>query len=448
MTLSLCLWMSLLFQSEPARRPNVIVILADDLGYETIGANGGTSYKTPVLDRLAASGARFEHCYAQPLCTPTRVQIMTGALNVRNYTTFGHFDPKLRTFAHLFTEAGYKTGIAGKWQLGPEVDLPKRLGFDEYCLWHHTRRPPRYANPGLEYNGIEKNFTNGEYGPDLIEQFAEDFISRHADSPFFLYYPMTLTHAPNQPTPDSADWNPKGIGEKVNQHPKHFADMVTYMDKLMGRLLAKLDETGNRENTLIIFLGDNGTGRGIRSKMNEQEVIGGKGTTTSRGMHVPLIVDWPARIKKGAVVDHLVDTTDVLPTICQAAGIGIPKSMVIDGRSFLPQVLGEAGSPREWLFSWYSPHEEPPVEFAFNARYKLYKDGRFFDLTTDIEERMPIVVDTLDRDRAKVAAMLKEAIDRYRDARPAELGRGMENRPRNKKHVPKKVLRSAEPVKL
>jgi arylsulfatase A len=188
--------LSLVVQGKSADRPNVIVILADDLGYETIGANGGTSYKTPVLDRLAAGGTRFEHCYAQPLCTPTRVQLMTGALNVRNYTTFGHFDPKLRTFAHLFREAGYKTGIAGKWQLGREVDLPRQLGFEEYCLWQHTRRPPRYTNPGLEYQGLEKDFTSGEYGPDLVEEFVEQFIARHAKEPFFLYYPMMLTHGP------------------------------------------------------------------------------------------------------------------------------------------------------------------------------------------------------------------------------------------------------------
>src|SRR5262245_54374752 len=148
-----------------ATRPNVILIMGDDLGYETIGANGGTSYQTPHLDRLATTGVRFEHCYVQPLCTPTRVQLMTGAYNVRNYTTFGEMTPNLVTFGNLFHDAGYVTGMMGKWQLGRVVDLPKKFGFDEYCLWQHTRRPPRYANPGLEYNGVERDFTNGEYGP-------------------------------------------------------------------------------------------------------------------------------------------------------------------------------------------------------------------------------------------------------------------------------------------
>ncbi|MFO0946484.1 MAG: sulfatase-like hydrolase/transferase [Planctomycetota bacterium] len=202
------------FAAGSPERPNVVVIMADDLGFETIGANGGTSYRTPVLDSLAAKGTRFTNCYVQPLCTPTRVQLLTGAYNVRNYVMFGEMDPKLKTFGNLFRDAGYVTGIAGKWQLGRDVNLPKTYGFDEYWLWQHLRRPPRYANPGLEINGVEKDFENGEYGPDLVEAYAEEFISRHKGKPFFLYYPMMLTHSPFQPTPDSPDWNPKNMGKK------------------------------------------------------------------------------------------------------------------------------------------------------------------------------------------------------------------------------------------
>ena len=178
------------------RRPNVILIMADDLGYETIGANGGTSYPTPNLDRLAAGGMRFTHCYVQPLCTPTRVQLMTGRYNVRNYVNFGQMDPQAVTFGNRFKEAGYLTCVAGKWQLGQDPQLPKKFGFDEHCLWQHTRRPPRYVNPGLEINGVAKDFGQGEYGPDLVNEYAIDFIKRHRERPFFLYYPMILTHGP------------------------------------------------------------------------------------------------------------------------------------------------------------------------------------------------------------------------------------------------------------
>lgn len=293
-----------------ASKPNLILIMADDLGYETLGANGGTSYKTPVLDQLAATGARFTHCFVQPLCTPTRVQLMTGQYNVRNYINFGNMDPKLTTFGNLLKPAGYSTCIVGKWQLGRDVELPKKFGFDEHCLWQHTRRPPRYANAGLEINGVEKDYSNGEYGPDIVNDYAMDFVTRHKDKPFFLYYPMMLTHSPYQPTPDSKTWDPKSIGEQAKQDAKHFGDMVEYMDKLIGKLVARLDSLGLRENTLLVFVGDNGTGRGTRSMMGDKLVIGGKGTTTEFGMHVPLIANWPGKVAAGKVHADLVDSTD------------------------------------------------------------------------------------------------------------------------------------------
>jgi arylsulfatase A len=406
---------------ERAQAPNVVLIMADDLGYETIGANGGTSYKTPVLDSLAAGGVRFENCFVQPLCTPTRVQLMTGAYNVRNYTTFGEMDPALTTFGNLFQKAGYATCIAGKWQLGRDVELPKTFGFDESYLWQHTRRPPRYANPGLEVNGVEKSFHSGEYGPDLVNDYAMDFIARHRDRPFFLYYPMMLTHGPYQPTPDSDTWDPKAMGEGVNHDAKHFGHMVQYMDKLIGRLTAKLDELNLRENTLLIFLGDNGTGKGTRSKMGDRMVIGGKGTTTDAGMHVPLIVSWPSQAAAGNVSSDLVDSTDFLPTICDAAGIELPKDLTVDGRSFLPQIRGEQGRPREWIYSWYSPRGEALREFAFNDRFKLYASGEFYDLSNDREETRPQQKATLQGEAAASATLLQAALDEFTDARPQSL---------------------------
>lgn len=409
-----------------AAKPNLILIMADDLGYETIGANGGTSYPTPVLDKLATGGARFTHCYVQPLCTPTRVQMMTGQYNVRNYINFGNMDPKCITFGNLLKNAGYATCMAGKWQLGHDVNLPKTFGFDEYCLWQHTRRPPRYANPGLEINGIEKDYTNGEYGPDLVSNYALDFITRKKDGPFFLYCPMMLTHDPYQPTPDSRDWDPKAQGEGVNRKPEHFGDMVTYMDKLIGKLVARVDELGIRDRTLIIFLGDNGTGHGTRSMMGDRAVIGGKGSTTAAGMHVPLIVNGPGLVKAGTVCGDLVDSTDFLPTLLDAAGATPPKGLKLDGRSFLPQLRGEKGNPREWVYSWYSPRQGGDLkvkELAFNTRYKLYRDGRFIDLEKDLQEKDPLNVETLKGEAADAAKRLLTALDQFKDARPAELDR-------------------------
>ncbi|MBC7350823.1 MAG: sulfatase-like hydrolase/transferase [Thermogutta sp.] len=405
-------------------RPNIILILADDLGYETIGANGGTSYRTPRLDALAATGVRFERCYVQPLCTPTRVQLMTGQSNARNYLRFGVIDPNVTTFAHLFERAGYATGIVGKWQLGREPDLPHRLGFHEFYLWQHTRRPPRYANPGLEIMGVERDYNNGEYGPDLLHQFACDFISRHKDEPFLLYYPMTLTHAPYQPTPDSPDWDPHAVGEQVNHHPRHFGEMVEYMDKLIGKLVDHVESLGLRNRTLIIFLGDNGTGGGIRSKMGDREIVGGKGRTTDAGMHVPLIVNGPGLVQSGKVCDDLIDSTDIFPTICEAAGIPIPADLVLDGRSFWPQLCGKPGKPREWIYCWYSPrlsNDLTAIEFAFNKQFKLYKDGRFFDIVNDPGEKSPLNVNSLTGEAAPSYQVLLSVLKNHEGIRPPDL---------------------------
>jgi arylsulfatase A len=416
------------------KTPNIVFILADDLGYETIGANGGQSYKTPNLDRMAATGMRFERCYVQPLCTPTRVQLMTGMYNVRNYIEFGTMDPHATTFGNLLKNAGYMTAIAGKWQLGHDKDLPRRFGFDEACLWQHTRRPPRYANPGLEYNGVERDFNHGEYGPDLVSDFALDFITRHKSQPFFLYYPMMLTHAPFQPTPDSPDWDPKASGEKAGKNVKHFADMVAYMDKLVGKLVTKVDELGLRDNTLIIFLGDNGTGKGVTSRFRGSAYDGGKGLTTAAGMHVPLIANWPGHVPSGGVNDDLIDSTDFLPTLCAAAGTNVPSALTIDGHSFLPQLLGEKGQPREWIYSWYSQDGKPPFrEFAMDAKYKLYRSGRFIGLGNDPLEARPQSAGELKGAEAAAAAKLKKVLAQYANARPAELLSSPDNAKKAKK---------------
>jgi arylsulfatase A len=404
-----------------AEKPNIILIMADDFGFECVGANGG-QYKTPHLDQLAATGMRFEQCHVQPVCTPTRLQLMTGLYNVRNYFSFGKIGRDAKTFAHFLKGAGYATGMAGKWQLGRGKNLPRRFGFDEFVLWQHTRRPPRYANPGLEYNGEERDFDNGEYGPDLINDFACDFITRHREGPFFLYYSMVLTHAPFQPTPDSPDWNPRARGEQFG-NAKHFAEMVTYADKLVGSVVAKLEELGIRENTVVIFLGDNGTGAGITSQFQGREIRGGKGQTIKRGMHVPLIVNWPGHVAAGSVNDDLVASTDFLPTICDAAGVKLPADMPADGQSFYAQLLGRPATPRETLYCWYGRGDalKNVREFAMTRQYKLYRDGQFFDFIADPDEKAPRQIAELSGDAAAAARKLASVLEQYANARPEEV---------------------------
>jgi arylsulfatase A len=406
-----------------AQRANVVLIMLDDFGYECVEANGGTSYRTPHMDALAAGGARGMRCHVQPLCTPTRVQLMTGKYNVRNYTRFGHLDPAERTFAHLFRDAGYDTCIAGKWQLGRDKSLPAHFGFDRYCLWQLDRRPPRYANPGLEIDGRQVDFSKGEYGPDIVNQYALDFIAAHKDRPFLLYYPMMLTHAPYQPTPDSKDWDPGTVGEKARQNPKHFGEMVEYADKLIGTVVAALEQHGLREKTLVVVVGDNGTGRGTPSGMGDRVVVGGKGSRIHTGTHVPLLCNWPGVIRPGLVLDDLVDSSDFLPTICAAAGIATPADGALDGRSFLAQLRGEEGSPREWIYCWYARQGgmDPDFEFAMSERFKLYRDGALYDLENDPDEKQPLDGESLSTEAAAARAVLAEALARYRDARPKDV---------------------------
>ncbi len=434
-----------IWHSSFAAQPNVILIMVDDFGYECITANGGESYETPNIDKLAATGVRFENCHVQPLCTPTRVQLMTGRYNVRNYINFGTLLRTETTFGHLMKNAGYATGICGKWQLGGEVDSPQHFGFEEACLWQQTRRPPRYANPGLEYNGVEKNFTQGEYGPTLVNDFALSFITKHSraerDSlpeaarragagapgnvkPFFLYYPMILTHNPFQPTPDSPDWDATISSENKQQSPKHFAEMTAYMDKMVGKVVAKLDELGIRDNTLLLFLGDNGTNTGITSRFQGADYKGGKGTTTSHGTHVPLIVSWPAVMKQGRVSKDLVSSSDFLPTICAAAGVAVPAT--VDGVSFLPQLKGDSGTPRDWLYTWYSPRQSQDMtvkEYSFDQRFKLYRTGQFYDLGADDMEKQDLAASVLASEAAAAKVKLQGVLDQFKDARPAELDR-------------------------
>ncbi|MFQ6035780.1 MAG: sulfatase-like hydrolase/transferase, partial [Sedimentisphaerales bacterium] len=201
----------------PYDKPNIVLIMADDLGYECLGCYGSTSYQTPFLDELARTGMRFEHCYSQPLCTPSRVKIMTGQYNFRNYTDFGVLGPKQKTFGHLLQDAGYVTCVAGKWQLygsvnqRPEVrgtgSLPNQAGFDEHCLWQIEKRGSRYKDPLIVQNGKYRKDLLGKYGPDVFSDYILDFIERHRNKPFFVYFPMVLVHGPFVPTPDQASFD-------------------------------------------------------------------------------------------------------------------------------------------------------------------------------------------------------------------------------------------------
>ncbi len=407
--------------AETANKINIIVIMADDLGYEGLSSNGSLDYKTPYLDKMAAEGFRFEHFYAQPLCTPTRVKLMTGMSNRRNYVKFGLLARDQKTFGNIFQDAGYKTCIAGKWQLGSDKDSPHHFGFQQALLWQHMRgrenkgHDTRFPNPQLEKNGELLDFKMGEFSSDLFTDFINDFITTNKDQPFFVYYPMALTHCPFSPTPDSEEWDPKSMGStSYKGDAKYFKDMVAYVDKSVAKIDKKLTELGIRDNTLLIFLGDNGTDTPIVTNTTYGKVVGAKGKMIDGGNHVPCVVSWPAVIKKGTVTQDIADMSDILPTICDAAGIPLPSGIPFDGISFAPQLKGEKGTPRDAIYIWYAPSGGPKAKiFARNQMYKLYDDGTFFHVPSDLTEKKPLNDADLDDQAKAIKAMLQKKIDDF-----------------------------------
>ena len=412
-------------------RPNIVLIMADDLGYECLGSYGGESYRTPRLDALADTGVRFSHAYALPLCTPTRMQLMTGKYNFRNWRAFGIMDPDETTFGRHLGAAGYRTCISGKWQLysynRPDYEpewrgkgmRPEQSGFDDYCLWHteHTEdKGSRYADPVVQQNGAYLEDTEGKYGPDIFTDYIVDFMERNRDDPFFVYYPMALTHGPFQPTPDSVDW----VSDRHAGGPRYFGDMVEYMDKLVGRIVDKLDALGLREQTLILFYGDNGSPREVTTRIDGAEMQGGKGLSTDAGTRVPLIANCPGTTPAGAVLSDLVDCSDFLPTFMDAAQTQLPGDDVFDGRSFLPQLRGERGKPREWIFAHHDPLPGWGKDgyglqrWAQTHRWKLYDDGSLYDIEADVLEEWPLSDRAAGREAADTRARLQAVLDDLR----------------------------------
>lgn len=393
-------WSQLQKTHHPSELPNIVLIMADDMGYECLGCNGNIEYKTPNIDRMATQGIRFDHCFSQPLSTPSRVKIMTGKYNFRNYEDFGYLNPNQVTFGNLLQDAGYITCIAGKWQLNglnrnnpgnQDVSRPNHFGFNEYCLWqlnHSQSDGERYANPLITQNGKDLPRDREKYGPDIFSDYVCEFISRNADNPnpFFVYYPMVLVHDPFVPTPDSPQW--KTPERRYEKDTAYFADMVAYVDKIVGHVINKLKEAGVWENTIFIFTGDNGTLPSIISNTIEGRITGGKGKTINTGNHVPMIITWPEKIKKGKVSQSIIDFADILPTLADAAGIK-PSSYSTDGKSFLSILNRNKKIKQNEVFIHYTPRwgKFEHNRWVMNGEYKLYRDERFYNTLTDPDEK-------------------------------------------------------------
>ncbi len=405
--------------------PNLLVIMADDIGYENFSCYGSKVYSTPNIDRLAAEGIRFDHAHSQPICTPSRVQLMTGIYNNRNYIRFGLLDPEARTFANELRDAGYRTAIAGKWQLEGGFDAPKAFGFDRHCLWQLTRtgrdRPSRYPNPGLEVDGEEKDYKSGQFGPDIVSDYLCEFFEsqRGDESPFVAYYPMILPHWPFVPTPDHPDWDPEMWRNRPTEpggyrDQKYWDAFVRYTDKMVGKLVDKLEETGHRDNTLVIFTGDNGTFTNIVSEFRGAPYRGGKGSPKDNGTHVPFVASWPGVIEPGQSSDALVDLSDIFPTLTEAAGVATPSGL--DGVSLMPVFRGDGQArQKDAIYCWYHRNgvREEASQHARDQRFKLYADGKFFDTVADPDESNDLAAVKLDESQRAALAKLNGVLERH-----------------------------------
>ncbi|MEM7366972.1 MAG: sulfatase-like hydrolase/transferase [Bacteroidota bacterium] len=404
-------------ESEPAR-PNIVLIMVDDLGKEWVSAYGAEDISTPHIDALAQSGVRFNHFYVMPQCTPTRLSILTGQYPFRHgwvnhwdvprWGGKAHFDERRNPSLGLeLKKAGYNTCIAGKWQIDDfrvEPDALTRNGFDAYCMWtgYETGIPAsaeRYQEPYIFTKDGSKTY-EGAFGPDVFTDYIISFIQEQQEKPdpFFIYYPMVLTHTPFVDTPDE---------EAEDKLGKHKA-MVRYTDKLTGKIVQALEEAKLRNNTLIIWMTDNGTSRAITGSYQGRQLQGAKMRMVEHGMSVPCIMSWPNRLAAATTSDALIDITDFFPTFLDLAGISPRKEwqvgdemQTIDGHSFKEVVMNRApASNRSWIMSMgggnHAQLSDKGVENKFrfrdralrNLRYKLYIDTqgkaeKFFDMQED-----------------------------------------------------------------
>lgn len=432
---------SLLFaqkdKSSLQQQPNIILIMADDMGYECLGANGGVSYQTPNLDRLSEEGIKFNYAISQPLCTPSRVKIMTGRYNAHNYKAFAYLDIQEQTFGNVLKDAGYETCVVGKWQLNGTtskiessdkdelLNRPNHFGFDEYCLWEFlsikgaktgTEYGSRFADPLLYQNGEKLEGLEDAYGPDVVSDYAIDFIKRKKDKPFFLYYPMMLVHSPFVPTPDSKEWSNKDL--RLQKDNRFFKDMVEYTDKIVQKLIDAVEEQGLSDNTIIIFTGDNGTHISLTTQTVNGSFPGGKGTMADAGTHVPMIVSNPSKIKQGFEYNNLFEFSDFVPTFAELAGTSIPENL--DGKSHYSLFTGQNQKKRKTVFVHYDPLKPGGKErwygrFVRNKPYKLYNDGRFYNISQDPKEKEPIPQDKRTKKEKKLVKKFQSELNKAPD---------------------------------
>ena len=385
-----------------APKPNILVIVADDLGYADVGFHGCRDIPTPHLDKLAASGTRFTSGYvSHSFCSPTRAGLMTGRYQQR----FGHeMNPAFLpddtsvglpageiTIADLMRKAGYATGFVGKWHLGAAAPFhPLDRGFQEMYgfLGGGHQYFPEMLTGTAEYTvplmRNRETVKETEYLTTAFGREAAAFVRRHKDHPFFLYLAFNAPHTPLQ-APEAAIAKLAGIADEKR---RVYGAMIAVMDDAIGRVLGALREAGVENNTLVFFLSDNGGPTSVTNCRNDP-LKGAKGQTYEGGIRVPFLASWPGRLPAGATYDRPVVSLDILPTAVALAGGELPKDRPIDGVNLMPFLLGEAkGAPHEVLF-WRQNGNSPWAVRSGDDKLVMIQNGtavEHYDLAKDIGE--------------------------------------------------------------
>ncbi len=404
-----------------ARKPNIVLILADDLGYGDLGAFGQKFIKTPNLDRLARGGIRFTDFYASsPVCAPSRASLMTGkhqghAVIRGNNNDRGErvpLRPEDTTIAEVLKTAGYRTGIIGKWGLGEPgtTGIPNKKSFDYFFGYLNQNHAHNYYPDYLWRNAEKVNLPKGTYSADLFAQEALDFIKRESANPFFLYLAVTLPHANNELTrktgngmeiPSDAPYS----AENWSPPQKNYAAMVSRLDADVGKLLDLLKQLKLEDNTLILFSSDNGP-QGKDEGGYDQTLFASNGgfrglkrELYEGGIRVPLIVSWHGKIKPDQTSQKVWAQYDLLPTFAEIAGIKSPDGL--DGVSMLAALFGKNAPERKYFY--WEFHEGgfaqavrlknwKAVRKGFNGRIELYDLSKDAKETTNLAAKNPNVV--------------------------------------------------------
>ncbi len=431
------LFFALTLSLTAADKPNFVIIFTDDQGYGDLSCFGGTHVSTPRIDQMAKEGQRLTSFYvAAPVCTPSRAALMTGSypkrVNMATGSNFGvllagdskGLNPEEITIAEVLKSAGYKTGMFGKWHLGDQLEfLPTRQGFDEYYgipfshdihPFHPNQKKHKFPPLALlDQETVIEMDPDADYLTKNLTERAVAFIEKNKDDPFFLYVPHPIPHKPLHVSPPFMEDVPQEIKDKLKQEGdkidyntrnKIFRQAIDEIDWSVGEILDSLKKHKVDENTLVIFLSDNGPAVGKAGPLK-----GRKGSTFEGGMREPTVIRWPGKIPAGKENTELMTAMDLLPTFAKLAGASIPSDRVIDGKDIWPVLVEEARTPHQAFFY----HRGNDLQAVRSGKWKLHVGKRqnptaLFDLDKDIGEKTNVLADN-----AGVATRLLEHITTF-----------------------------------